>query len=92
MLEAALSMLNTGARIIICGAIDNYQRGKPRSPLNYQAIAGAHATITGFTVYHYRDRLPAARAQLRKWVAEGKLSRSALAVWTGLKESAPGQP
>lgn len=83
-LQAALNMLSTGARVAVCGAMANYQRDVPEGPANYQALAAAHASMTGFAVYHYRDKLPEARAQLRRWLEEGRLSRNTLAIWSGL--------
>ena len=85
-LEAALRRINTGARIIICGAISNYQTNEPVGPSNYQAVAGKHATITGFTVYHYRDKLPLLRDELRELVKRGKM-KNMVYVYEGLEKA-----
>ena len=42
--------------------------------------------MTGFTVYHYREELTEARAQLREWVAAGQM-QTALSVYEGLSEA-----
>ena len=86
ILELALGLLNTFARVVICGAIANYQSAAPAGPKNYQALAGKHASMTGFTVYHYREELTEARAQLREWVAAGQM-QTALSVYEGLSEA-----
>ena len=86
ILELALGLLNTYARVVICGAIANYQSAAPAGPSNYQALAGKHASMTGFTVYHYREELTEARAQLREWVAAGQM-QTALSVYEGLSEA-----
>lgn len=67
VLEAALRLINTNARIVICGAIANYQSSNPIGPANYQSLAGKHASMTGFTVYHYRSQLKEVRETLRQW-------------------------
>ena len=64
-LEAALSRLARGARVVICGAVSQYNAtGERRGPANYMQLLVARASMTGFVVFDYADRYPEAVAQL----------------------------
>jgi len=74
ILEAALSNLAVGARIVLCGAISGYNSGGlPAAPRNYMALVWKSATMAGFMMNHFSDRYAEASAQLGQWVREGKL-------------------
>jgi NADPH-dependent curcumin reductase CurA len=73
-LEAALLNLAMHARIIICGATSQYQTsGAFSGPANYFELAHAEATMRGFHIFHYLDRVPEAMARLMPMVKQGKL-------------------
>jgi NADPH-dependent curcumin reductase CurA len=74
ILEAALSRLARGARIVICGAISQYcATGPQRGPSNYMALLVHRASMRGFLVGDYHARNDEATRALATWVAEGKL-------------------
>lgn len=56
-LEAVLDRINRGARIVICGAISQYDTGSmytnPQGPRNYIRLAERSASMSGFVVGHY---------------------------------------
>ena len=56
-LDAVLTHINVGARIVICGAISQYDTGTlysdPRGPTNYLKLAERSATMSGFALGHY---------------------------------------
>jgi NADPH-dependent curcumin reductase len=74
ILEAALSRLARGARIVICGAISQYcVTGPQRGPSNYMALLVHRASMRGFLVGDYAARNDEATRALAAWVADGKL-------------------
>ncbi|OBF17175.1 NADP-dependent oxidoreductase [Mycobacterium kubicae] len=73
-LEAALARLARGARVVICGAISQYNAdGELRGPANYMQLLVARASMTGFVVFDYADRYAEAVAQLADWLRSGEL-------------------
>ena len=73
-LEAALSLLARNGRIIICGAISQYNSTMPvRGPSNYLSLLVNHGTMTGFVVGDYASRWGEGLREVSAWVAEGKL-------------------
>ncbi|MDT5139739.1 MAG: hypothetical protein QOD58_4001 [Mycobacterium sp.] len=73
-LEAALSRLARGARVVICGAISQYNAdGVPRGPANYMQLLVARATMTGFVIFDYADRYSEGVVQLADWLRSGEL-------------------
>jgi NADPH-dependent curcumin reductase CurA len=75
ILDAALAHLARNARVVICGAISQYNvNGAMRGPANYMSLLVNHASMTGFVFSDYLDRLPEAAQALGGWVASGELS------------------
>lgn len=74
VLEAGLSRLARGARVVICGAISQYNAaGELHGPANYMQLLVARASMTGFVVFDYADRYGEAVGQLANWLASGEL-------------------
>ena len=74
ILNAALTRLATGARIVICGAISQYNCvEKPPGPSNYLSLIVFRARMQGFVVSDYADHYPEAIAELALWRRQGKL-------------------
>jgi hypothetical protein len=73
VLDAVLGRLARGARIVICGAISQYNAGQVRGPANYLALLVARASMTGMLVFDYEDRYPQARAELAQWLRDGRI-------------------
>ena len=71
-LEAALNRLARGARIVLCGAVSQYNE-TPRGPANYMQLLVARASMTGFVIFDYANRYPEGVAQLAKWLNSGEL-------------------
>jgi NADPH-dependent curcumin reductase len=71
-LEAALNRLAHGARIVLCGAVSQYN-DTPRGPANYMQLLVARASMTGFVIFDYAERYPEGVAQLAKWLKNGEL-------------------
>ena len=76
ILEAALANLARGARIVICGAISQYNNTTPiKGPANYLSLLVNRATMTGIVVGDYVPRWGEAVRDLAGWVASGQLKR-----------------
>jgi NADPH-dependent curcumin reductase CurA len=73
ILEAALSRLARHARIVICGAISQYNASAPRGPANYMNLLVNRARMEGFVVFDFADRYPEAFRELAGWAADGRL-------------------
>jgi NADPH-dependent curcumin reductase len=71
-LEAALNRLAHGARIVLCGAVSQYN-DTPRGPSNYMQLLVARASMTGFVIFDYAKRYPEGIAQLANWLNSGEL-------------------
>jgi NADPH-dependent curcumin reductase CurA len=74
VLEAALSNIAMGGRIVICGAISAYNATEPPpGPRNYMNLLARRARMEGFVVFDYLDRTDEAMTELVPWVMEGKI-------------------
>jgi len=71
-LEAALNRLAHGARIVLCGAVSQYNDA-PRGPANYMQLLVARASMTGFVIFDYAERYPEGVAELANWLNSGEL-------------------
>lgn len=61
ILDAAHTRINLKARIVICGAISQYNTTRAiRGPANYLALLINRARIKGMIVFDYADRYPEA--------------------------------
>ncbi|WP_405997344.1 NADP-dependent oxidoreductase [Streptomyces sp. NBC_00829] len=74
ILDAVLTRLARGARIVICGAISQYNNTEPvKGPSNYMSLLVNRASMTGMVVFDYADRYAEAVKELAGWQAEGRL-------------------
>ena len=73
VLEAALANLAMGARVVLCGAISNYNASAPTGPRNYMNLLVRRARMEGFVVFDYMDRADEAMAELAPLVMQGKI-------------------
>ncbi len=74
ILDAVLTRLARGARIVICGAVSQYNNTTAvTGPANYLALLVSRASMTGMVVFDYTDRYAQAAAEMAGWMHEGKL-------------------
>jgi NADPH-dependent curcumin reductase len=74
ILDAVLMQIVEGSRVVICGAISQYQHmDDVRGPRNYLKLAERHARMEGFAVTHFHAQFPKAEAALAGWLASGEL-------------------
>ena len=73
-LNTILRSINLNARIIICGAISQYNATEQiTGPSNYMSLLVNRARMEGFLVSDYYDRYPEAIKQMSTWIKEGKI-------------------
>lgn len=74
ILEAALARLALHARVVICGAISQYNAtGAVKGPSNYLSLLVNRASMTGMVVFDYAARYGEAAAKMSEWMAQGRL-------------------
>lgn len=74
VLDAALARLARNARVVICGAISQYNNiGSMRGPSNYMSLLVNRARMEGFVVIDYIARYPGAIREMAGWIADGRL-------------------
>ena len=73
ILDAALANLRMHARVVICGAISQYNSTQIEGPKNYLSLLVNRATMQGMVVFDYADRYKEAGMQMGMWMMEGKL-------------------
>ena len=85
ILDAALARLAPRARVVICGAISQYNNTTPvRGPSNYLSLLVNRASMVGMVVFDYAPRFPEVLREMSQWMAAGKL-RSRVDVVRGLE-------
>jgi NADPH-dependent curcumin reductase CurA len=74
ILEAALAKLRMNSRVVICGAISQYNnKSKMKGPSNYLSLLVNRATMKGMVVFDYKNDYPMAIKQISEWFEQGKL-------------------
>ena len=75
ILNAALANLALHARVVICGAISQYNAETiTPGPSNYLSVLIRRATMSGFIVFDYADQYRTAQKRLATWVADGRVA------------------
>jgi NADPH-dependent curcumin reductase CurA len=74
ILDACLAQINLRARIVICGAISQYNNTTPpKGPANYLSLLVNRARMQGMIVFDYADRYGIAAREMAGWMAAGQL-------------------
>ena len=72
ILDAVLTRINMKARIVICGAISQYNNTTPvKGPANYLSLLVNRARMEGIVVFDYADRYHTGVAAMATWMQEG---------------------
>lgn len=73
-LDVALAHLRLNARVVICGAISQYNNTSPiKGPENYLSLLINRATMQGFIVFDFASNYAQAAREMSQWMAEGHL-------------------
>lgn len=74
ILDAVLTRINLKARIVVCGAISQYNATeKVAGPSNYLSLLVNRARMEGMVVFDYADRYPEGVARLAGWLRTGEI-------------------
>jgi NADPH-dependent curcumin reductase CurA len=72
--DAVMGLLNTGARIPLCGQISLYNLQEPDvGPRIQNALLVNRALMKGFIIGDYASRFPEGITQLARWVADNQI-------------------
>jgi len=74
ILDAVLARLARKARVVICGAISQYNNtGAMNGPKNYMSLLVNRARMEGMVVFDYTERFPQAVAELSGYLKDGRM-------------------
>ena len=74
ILDTVLTRLRRKARIIICGAISQYNNTSAvQGPKNYLSLLVNRARMEGIVVFDYADRYPLAVAEMALYLKDGRM-------------------
>ena len=74
ILDHVLAKLARGARIVICGAISQYNNMEAiQGPKNYMSLLVNRARMQGMVVFDYADRFPQAVGELAGYLKDGRM-------------------
>ncbi len=74
ILDQVLARIVRGARIIVCGAISQYNNTTPvQGPKNYLSLLVNRARMEGMVVFDYADRFPVAVKELAGYLKDGRM-------------------
>ena len=86
ILDAALSKLRMHARVVICGAISQYNnKTKIDGPSNYLSLLVTRSTMQGMVVMDYTKKFGEAAKQMGIWMQEGRL-KSKEDIYNGIEK------
>lgn len=74
ILDAVLTRITRGARIVICGAISQYNATSAvQGPKNYLSLLVNRARMEGMVVFDYADRYHLAVAEMAGYLKDGRM-------------------
>jgi NADPH-dependent curcumin reductase CurA len=74
ILDTLLTRINRKARIVICGAISQYNnKSNVQGPKNYLSLLVNRARMEGMVVFDYADRYAGAIGELAGYLKEGRI-------------------
>lgn len=74
VLDTVLTLINKKARIVICGAISQYNSTQVQGPKNYMSLLVNRAKMEGIVVFDNVANYGKAAKEMAGWIAEGKLN------------------
>ncbi|MFD5257667.1 NADP-dependent oxidoreductase [Streptomyces bobili] len=74
ILDAALTRLAMHARVVVCGAISQYNNETPvKGPSNYLTLLVRRARMEGFVVFDYAKQYARATQEIAAWIGDGRI-------------------
>ncbi len=90
ILDFVLEQIRFKARIVICGAISQYNNTTPmRGPSNYLSLLVNRARMEGIVVFDNAAHYGTAARQMAGWITEGKLHAPKVQVEHGVENFLP---
>ena len=75
VLDAVLDNLALRARVVICGAVSQYDdMDNVIGPSMYLRLAERQSCMEGFAYFHFPELIDPAKAELAQWLADGSLA------------------
>jgi NADPH-dependent curcumin reductase CurA len=75
ILDHCLARLALHARVVLCGAISQYNSTDgPRPPKNYMALLVTRSSMTGIIVFDWAARYGEGARDMATWLSEGKIT------------------
>ncbi len=74
ILDTVLTRLAMHARVVICGAIAQYNADTPTGPANYMMLLVMRSRMEGFLVFDYANRFGEGVTDIGTWMGEGRLT------------------
>lgn len=72
--DAVFTRLNVGARVVVCGQIDQYNASRPpRGPRLLWHLIVKRARVEGFLVFDFRHRFADGQRQMAQWLREERI-------------------
>jgi hypothetical protein len=75
ILDFILTRIRRFARLVLCGAISQYNSSEPYGLKNYVQVTRHSASLRGFIFFDFVSEFPAAKKEIAQWSAEGKIPR-----------------
>ena len=73
-LDAGLTLMNEGGRVVICGLISTYNSSGPvPGPYMFRNVIMKRLTIQGFVILDYAEHYPEYHTKLIEWMRSGDL-------------------
>ena len=89
MLDTVLTLIRRKARIVICGAISQYNSTTGvRGPANYMSLLVNRARMEGMVVFDYAQRYPEAAKEMYAMILDGRL-QSKIHIEKGIENFLP---
>jgi NADPH-dependent curcumin reductase len=74
ILDAVLDNLALRARVVICGAVSQYDdMDNVTGPSLYLRLAERQSRMEGYAYFHFPEAIAPAKVELAKWMADGRL-------------------
>ena len=75
ILDAVIDHIAVKGRVAVCGQVAAYDSGAPaRGPRDMMKVIYRSVTIRGFVMHEFLQDADAARADLKRWIAAGRLT------------------
>lgn len=87
MLDIALQHMKERARVVLCGAMSEYEKSGPGTGIHHMwEFITKRATAAGFMFSNYVEQYPEAIRQMAEWITQGRL-KSAIELYEGIEET-----